>query len=84
MPLDASPPLERRLSNGAMLDMPAVLAAVLYGPLNLQALPGSGATQAPLMARLLCAAVLGAEADGSRGQAISILEEAAGRRGLKL
>ena len=71
MPLDASPPLERRLSNGAPLDMPAVLAAVLYGPLNLQALPGSGATQALLMARLLCAAGMRAvDQSGPPGVAI--------------
>ena len=70
-PLDASPPLERRLSNGALLDMPSFVSEVLYGPLNLQALPGSGATQALLMARLLCTAGLRAvDQSGPPGVAI--------------
>ena len=71
-PLDASPPLKQRLSNGgALLDMPSFVSAVLYGPLNLQALPGSGAAQAPLVARLLCTAGLRAiDQSGPPGVAI--------------
>ena len=67
-PLDASPPLKQRLSNsGALLD----ILAVLYGPLNLQALPGSGAAHAPLVARLLCTAGLRAiDQSGPPGVAI--------------
>ena len=70
-PLDTSQPLERRLINGALLDTAAFLSTVLYGPLNMQALPGSGATQAPLMARQLCAAGLRAvDQSGPPGVAI--------------
>ena len=71
-PLDASPPLKQRLSSGgALLDMPSFVSAVLYGPLNLQALPGSGAAQAPLVARLLCTAGLRAiDQSGPPGVAI--------------
>ena len=68
------------------------LAAELPQPLALAHIPRADNGHADCLsrlavdtqARLLCAAVLGAEADGSRGQAISILDEAAGRRGLKL
>ena len=70
--LDASPPLKQRLSSGgALLDMPSFVSAVLYGPLNLQALPGSGAAQAPQVARLLCTAGLRAiDQSGPPGVAI--------------
>ena len=71
-PLDASPPLKQRLSSGgSLLDMPSFVSAVLYGPLNLQALPGSGAAQAPQVARLLCPAGLRAiDQSGPPGVAI--------------
>ena len=63
--------LQRRPSEGALPDTPSFLRTILYSPLGLQVLSGSGATQAPLMAKLLGSAGLRTvEQSGPPGVAI--------------